>query len=53
MYADEAEAAVAELREAGAEHVWLAGRYDAGADGQIYAGCDALAVLRTTLEAST
>jgi methylmalonyl-CoA mutase len=50
VYAEDAERAVAELRKGGAEHVWIAGRYDAGADGEIYAGCDALAVLRTTME---
>jgi methylmalonyl-CoA mutase len=46
------------LREAGAEFVWLAGRpgdrEDAdrasGIDGYLYGGCDALHVLRTTLD---
>ncbi|HEY8301310.1 MAG TPA: methylmalonyl-CoA mutase subunit beta [Jatrophihabitans sp.] len=49
VYADEAEHAIAALRAAGAKQVWIAGRHD-GADGQLYAGCDALAVLRTTEE---
>lgn len=46
------------LREAGADHVWLAGqpgdREDAdrasGIDGYVYAGCDAVDVLSRTLE---
>ena len=42
--------AVTALREAGARQVWLAGRGDYGADGYVYAGCDALAVLRTTAD---
>lgn len=38
------------LRAAGARRVWLAGRGDhPGVDGQIHVGCDALAVLTTTL----
>jgi methylmalonyl-CoA mutase len=52
VYADEAEDAVAMLRKAGAGHVWIAGRYDAGADGAVHSGCDALEVLRTAEEAS-
>jgi methylmalonyl-CoA mutase len=51
VYADEAEDAIGELRKAGADLVWIAGRHD-GADGAIYSGCDALAVLRTTEEAT-
>jgi methylmalonyl-CoA mutase len=44
------------LREAGAEYVWLAGRPptdgdSSGIDGYLFAGCDALDVLRTTLDA--
>jgi methylmalonyl-CoA mutase len=51
VYAAEAADAVAALRAAGATHVWLAGRAaPEGVDGHIFAGCDALAVLRTTLE---
>ncbi len=42
--------AVAALRDAGARHVWLAGRGDYGADGYVYTGCDALAVLRKTAD---
>ena len=50
-YAESGAAAVAALREAGATHIWLAGRAEIpGIDGTIYAGCDALAVLRTTLD---
>ncbi len=47
-YAD-APAVAAELREAGATQVWLAGRPSLdveGVDGYVFAGCDALAVLR-------
>ncbi|MEU9885917.1 methylmalonyl-CoA mutase family protein [Sphaerisporangium sp. NPDC051011] len=50
MY-DEHAATVAEaLRKAGAVRIWLAGRgrYD-GVDGNLYAGCDVVDVLRTTL----
>jgi methylmalonyl-CoA mutase len=42
--------AVTALRDAGARHVWLAGRDGHGADGYVYTGCDALAVLRTTAD---
>ena len=39
------------LREAGAEQVWLAGKAETdGVDGYLYAGCDALDVLRRTLD---
>ncbi|MGI5158930.1 methylmalonyl-CoA mutase family protein [Microbispora sp. CA-102843] len=50
LYADHASAVAHALREAGAVRVWLAGkgRYD-GVDGNLYAGCDVLDVLRTTL----
>jgi Methylmalonyl-CoA mutase, N-terminal domain/subunit len=51
VYADEAAAAAKALHEAGARHVWLAGRGEyGGVDGYVYAGCDALAVLRRTLD---
>ncbi|WP_369139682.1 methylmalonyl-CoA mutase subunit beta [Modestobacter versicolor] len=43
----------AELRSAGATQVWLAGPPSLGVDGvdgYVYAGCDALAVLRSALE---
>ncbi|MGR7023839.1 methylmalonyl-CoA mutase subunit beta [Geodermatophilus sp. URMC 62] len=49
-YAESAAALAAELRAAGATHVWLAGRPSLGVDGvdgYVYAGCDALDVLRT------
>ena len=42
-----------DLRAAGAEQVWLAGRPELavdGVDGYVYAGCDALEVLRTAHE---
>jgi methylmalonyl-CoA mutase len=42
--------AVSALRTAGARQVWLAGRGDHGADGYVFTGCDALAVLRTTAD---
>jgi methylmalonyl-CoA mutase len=51
VYAAEAADAAAALRAAGARQVWLAGQVDVdGVDGQVFAGCDALAVLTTTLE---
>ena len=49
-YAESAAALVAELEAAGATQVWLAGKPDLnvdGVDGYLYAGCDALDVLRT------
>ncbi|MDQ1661545.1 MAG: methylmalonyl-CoA mutase [Blastococcus sp.] len=49
-YADAAAGLAKELRDAGATRVWLAGRPDLeidGVDGYLYAGCDALEVLRT------
>ena len=50
-YAESGAAVVAALREAGAKYIWLAGRVMVdGVDGTLYAGCDALAVLRTTLD---
>lgn len=57
LYADQAAAAVTALRDAGAGTMWLAGRFDGAevngveVDGRLFAGCDALAVLRTTLDA--
>jgi methylmalonyl-CoA mutase len=51
IYADQAVGAVAALREAGARHVWLAGTAHVdGVDGTVFRGCDALEVLRSTLE---
>jgi methylmalonyl-CoA mutase len=52
-YADSAAALAKELREAGATSVWLAGKPDRavdGVDGYVFAGCDALDVLRTVHE---
>lgn len=49
-YASEAAGLAKELKAAGATHVWLAGRPDLavdGVDGYVFAGCDALAALRT------
>jgi methylmalonyl-CoA mutase len=56
-YESEAATAAAALRAAGARHIYLAGRpgereaqyRDAGVQSFIYAGCDALDVLTTTL----
>ncbi|GAA4191846.1 methylmalonyl-CoA mutase family protein [Streptosporangium oxazolinicum] len=51
LYAGHAEAVAAALRGAGAIKVWLAGKGDfEGVDANLHAGCDALAVLRTTFE---
>ena len=44
-YAAEAEVALAALRSAGARAVWVAGPELPGADGRLFAGCDAPAVL--------
>ncbi|MGA4843359.1 methylmalonyl-CoA mutase small subunit [Streptomyces sp. G45] len=52
LYAEEAAAVAAALKEAGAERVYLAGRpgeYDA-VDAYVFAGCDAVAVLSSTLD---
>jgi methylmalonyl-CoA mutase len=52
-YASAAAELVKELRAAGAGQVWLAGKPDLGidgVDGYVYAGCDALAALRTVHE---
>jgi methylmalonyl-CoA mutase len=52
LYAEQAEDAAQALRSAGAQQIWLAGKGEyAGVDGTVYAGCDALAVLRGTLAA--
>ncbi|MEU1023650.1 methylmalonyl-CoA mutase, partial [Streptomyces sp. NPDC005904] len=51
LYAEQAEAVALALREAGADQVFLAGRGDhAGVDTQVFAGCDAVAVLSSTLD---
>src|SRR4051812_582674 len=52
-YAASAAALAQELRDAGATQVWLAGKPDLaidGVDGYVFAGCDALSVLRTAHE---
>ncbi|WBB61072.1 methylmalonyl-CoA mutase subunit beta [Streptomyces sp. WMMC500] len=52
VYEEQGAAAAAELRTAGARHVYLAGRpgpYD-GADTYVHAGCDAVAVLTDALD---
>ncbi|MEO3884654.1 methylmalonyl-CoA mutase subunit beta [Nonomuraea sp. B5E05] len=51
LYAQHAAAVATALRRAGAKKVWLAGKgdYD-GVDAALHAGCDALAVLRTTFD---
>ncbi|MFE5397928.1 methylmalonyl-CoA mutase family protein [Streptomyces sp. NPDC056568] len=52
LYAEQAEDTAAALREAGAEHVFLAGRPGpyAGVDTYVFTGCDAVAVLSATLD---
>ncbi|MGW4699655.1 methylmalonyl-CoA mutase family protein, partial [Streptomyces sp. NPDC004285] len=52
LYEERAEADAGELRAAGAEHVLLAGRPAsyAGVDTYVFAGCDAVALLSTTLD---
>ncbi|SNS29455.1 methylmalonyl-CoA mutase [Streptosporangium subroseum] len=52
LYGEHAGAVAAALRRAGAQKVWLAGRKGefAGVDADLYAGCDALGVLRTTFD---
>jgi methylmalonyl-CoA mutase len=52
-YAEAAAGLAKELRDAGATSVWLAGKPDQeidGVDGYVFAGCDALDVLRTVHE---
>ena len=52
-YAASAAGLAAELKAAGATQVWLAGKPDLavdGVDGYVFAGCDALAALRTVHE---
>ncbi len=49
IYAADAAAAISTLSSA--RHLWLAGTQDLdGVDGTLFAGCDALDVLRTTLD---
>ncbi|MFF5205939.1 methylmalonyl-CoA mutase family protein [Streptosporangium sp. NPDC000396] len=51
LYGEHAEAVAAALRGAGARKVWLAGKGEyAGVDANLYTGCDALGVLRTTFD---
>ncbi|NUP83608.1 MAG: methylmalonyl-CoA mutase small subunit [Nonomuraea sp.] len=51
LYAQHAQAVAVALRKAGARRIWLAGKGDyEGVDACLYAGCDALAVLRQTFE---
>lgn len=51
LYEQAAEPLAAALRAAGATQIWLAGKATvAGVDGTVFVGCDALAVLRSTLE---
>ncbi|MFJ1735608.1 methylmalonyl-CoA mutase family protein [Streptomyces sp. NPDC088254] len=52
LYEERAEEVAAELRAAGAAHVFLAGRpgQHAGVDGYVFAGCDAVSVLSSTLD---
>jgi methylmalonyl-CoA mutase len=52
VYADESDHAVRALREAGATRIWSVGKKEVdGVDGSVFAGCDALAVLRSALDA--
>ncbi|MPY57536.1 methylmalonyl-CoA mutase family protein [Streptomyces spongiae] len=52
LYEEQAEAVAARLREAGASHVFLAGRPGQypGVDTYVHAGCDAVAVLTAALD---
>ncbi|GAA1563038.1 methylmalonyl-CoA mutase family protein [Actinomadura kijaniata] len=50
LYDEGAAGAARALKEAGAMKVWLAGKGDyEGVDDRVFAGCDAVAVLETTL----
>ncbi|WP_406174834.1 methylmalonyl-CoA mutase family protein [Streptomyces sp. NBC_00996] len=52
LYEEQAETVAADLRSAGASHVFLAGRPGqyAGVDSYVFAGCDAVAVLSAALD---
>ncbi|WP_055478706.1 methylmalonyl-CoA mutase family protein [Sphaerimonospora mesophila] len=51
LYGEHAAAVAAALRDAGARRIWLAGKGEHGdVDANLYAGCDALDVLRTTFD---
>lgn len=46
-YAEEADAAAKALKDAGAQHVWLAGKHEGeGIDSNIFMGCDVLHALK-------
>jgi methylmalonyl-CoA mutase len=46
-YADEADAAAKALKDAGAQHVWIAGKHEGdGIDSNIFMGCDVLHTLK-------
>ena len=46
-YAEEADAAAKALKDAGAAHVWIAGKYEGdGIDSNIFMGCDVLHTLK-------
>jgi methylmalonyl-CoA mutase len=52
VYAESGEQVAAALRQAGATQLWLAGQASVpGVDDMVFAGCDALAALRSTLDA--
>lgn len=51
LYGEHATAVARALRRAGARRIWLAGKgTHEGVDAHLYAGCDALDVLRTTFD---
>ncbi|MFC5753065.1 methylmalonyl-CoA mutase family protein [Actinomadura rugatobispora] len=51
LYGEQAEDAARTLKESGAVKVWLAGKGTfEGVDAHVFAGCDAVAVLETTLD---
>ena len=51
LYAAEAVTAAATLRAKGAVKVWLAGKGSfEGVDGNVFAGCNAVEILETTLQ---
>ncbi|WP_406440359.1 methylmalonyl-CoA mutase subunit beta [Streptomyces sp. NBC_01613] len=52
LYEEQAESVAAQLKAAGASHVFLAGRPGqyAAVDSYVFAGCDAVAVLSNTLD---
>jgi methylmalonyl-CoA mutase len=51
VYAEQAAGAAKVLKATGAKRIWLAGKGDyEGVDSYLYAGCDALDVLRITMD---